>query len=614
MAEENPCSMQEKKLLDFPPVNLLDALISSFPKEWRGIFAALNSEHLPVQAASFWLQKKSANERLSDIPPNFIDLIDHIVKDFPVVLNDKLFFKPKILFLPLNIQRNTLAFIAYHSSSVPVESLEKLVHCLGKFTVELEGWRLTHLKILESKAIHLKESDRGSLQKKEQRNDKENNLLCTDLITEESRDRFDKLIEKNKFAESTKNISWFSSVFDSQMLGHNANENTAEQQKKEGGRCDVDMIDLTDTRTHDTNLRSDKTLQGIHSGFSDAFVQSDIEIIEDTENPAKQIKLEHDAHAMTELTVPLPPEHFIIGNGDVPEDLINNAEDVPEHLIINNKDFPEQITGEEVTANVTLSDAVQQKICALKDLLQSSEINEINFSSELEAFSSCSSLEMECICTQLNLESIQESSAISLCQQFVVLPTEPSFGNAAVFARYVLLPKIQGLKQAASRVLFSAVSQFAKKHSRAFCDGVVIRLIQQSDLDTPQVDLINKIVKECLREDTRIHLLQLILSIKTNNEGCPFSWTENTVSVVQMLVDLKPELSSHLFETLASVLEVQSCHLSKSLKYAKMLLAVIKTYGQQVSLHLNSFVCILEGNKTFLKKAGLSALKKTAKN
>lgn len=604
MADEDPCSTRKKDLHDFPPVNLLHALISSFPKEWHGIFAALNSEHLPVQAASFWLQKTHANEKLSDIPPNFIDLIAELVNDFPVVLNDKLFFKPKILLLPLNIQRTILAFLAHRSCSVPVESLDKLVHSLSKLSTDLDGWGLTYLKIIESKARHLKESCSGVSQDSVQSHGKGNNLLHIDLMTDESKARFEDLIKKNKLAESSTNIPWFKSASGSEIWGGNINGNIPGRvpsfRGKDDHQGDIDMVDLTE----DVHAQSDNTLQRVHAGSSDVFGDSDLEIIEVIENPPKEITLEHDGDVLTELTVPPPPKHVIIDNEDISEQLIMKTEDVPEHMI----------TKEDVTVDCKLSNTLQQKISALQDLLQSSECNEQNFSNELEVFSSCSSLEMECICTQLNLKGIQESLAISLCQQFIILATEPSLGSAAVFAMHCLLPKVQGLNQAASRVLLSAVTQFAKKHSRAFCDGVVIKIIQQSNLDTPQVDLVNKIIKECFSEDTRVHLMQLILSLKSTTEGHPFMWTESTVSVVQTVVDLKPEISGDLFGTFATVLEQQSRHLSKSLVYAKMLLAVIKTYGQHVSLHVNSLVSMLELNETFLKKAGLSALRKSTKN
>ena len=128
------------------------------------------------------------------------------------------------------------------------------------------------------------------------------------------------------------------------------------------------------------------------------------------------------------------------------------------------------------------------------------------------------------------------------------MSSEPSFSNAVIFAVHCLLPKVQQLKQNASRVLFASVNQFAKKHSKALYDGVILTLVQQSNLDTPRVDLINKkIIKECLNEDTRVYLTQLIFSVKSDDEVVPFSWSESTLSIVQMLIDVKPEFNEDLF-------------------------------------------------------------------
>lgn len=591
MADEDGNSTDEKNLVDFPPDKLLEVLISSFPKEWRGVFAALDSEHLPVQAATFWLRKKSSNKKLSEIPPNWDDFIDHLVNDFPVVLKDKLFFKPKILLLPLNLQRNTLGFISHHSYSLPMETLDNLVRSLRKFSVELEGWRATHVKILESKVNELKRCKNEGLDDGSQIDNREKDLYYTDIVTKESKSRFDELVKKNHSAKSSRNIPWFSHVLDTARREDDSIiSDSTYRDYKAADQGDVDMVDLTS----DVDLQSETLLQKIHPGSSYDFDDSDIEIIEVTESSSKQVKIGDSTGVnIRELTVPLPPEHLII-----------DAEDDPEHLI-----------KEEVSAaNSKLSDALQLKVSALQNLFTSQELKEDNFSNELNIFSSCSSLEMEHICTQLDLKRIQESTAISVCMQFVVLPTEPSFGNAVIFATHCLLPKVQDLKQTASRALFTAVSLFAKKHSRAFCHGVVQGLVQESNFDTPQVDLVSKVVKDCFSEDTRIQLLELIFATKLDSQGCPFSWSENIVSIVQTVVDLKQDFSSNLFGTFAGVLEQQSRHLSKSLKFAKMLLAVIKTYGQHVSMHLNTFVRILEGNDTFLKKAGLSALKKISKS
>lgn len=588
MADET----DERNIVDFPPDNLLEVLISSFPKEWRGVFAALDSEHLPVQAAIFWLRKKSSNEMLSEIPPNWENFIDHLVSDFPVVLKDKLFFRPKILLLPLNIQRNTLGFISQRSYSIPLETLDKLVQRLRKFSVELEGWRVTHVKILESKVNELKRSNIKGVDDESGTDNTGKDLCYTDIVTKESKSRFDELVKKNDVAKSSRTIPWFSHVLDTakRKEGSVISDDSSYRDYKAAEQDDFDMVDLTS----DVDLQSKTLLHRINPGSPHNFDDSDIEIIEVTENSSKQIKTADSIDVnFRELTVPLPPEHLII-----------DGEDDPEHLI-----------KEEASAtNSKLSDTLQLKVSALQNLLTGQELKEGNFSDELNIFSFCSSLEMEHVCNQLELKSIEESTAISLCTQFALLPTEPSFGNAAIFATHCLLPKVQELKQTASRALFTAASLFAKKHSRSFCHGVVQGLIQESNLNTPQVDLVNKVVKDCFSRDTRIHLLELIFATKSDSQGCPFSWSEDIISIVQTVVDLKPDFSSDLFESFTGVLEQQSCHLSKSLKFAKILLAVIKTYGEHVSMHFNTFVRILEGNDTFLKKAGLSSLKKVSKS
>lgn len=638
MADEAGSSTCKENHVDFPPVCLLDALVRSFAKEWRGVFAALNSECFPVQAASIWLQKRIATESLSDIPPSWEDFIDDLAKDFPVVVNDQLFFKPKLLLLPLNIQRNTLAFISYQGCSVAENSLHKLIHSLRKFETEIAGWRLTHLKILESKLRNVEEIDIRDWRDGEESCQKENKCLCTNLITIDSETRFEDLINKTKIAESSRHIPWLNNFIKNEVkdtgvsVNKNASKEQVSPQKIESCAGDeVDMIDLTDIcdRNIHVDVPSHKTLQKLHPEPSDLSDDGDIEIIQVFNS--HKVKVEPETIDMKDLTVPPPPECLIIENEDViekniEEDLSVSSEDIPEHsvtkteidreqyIMMNTENVPELlITEEDVSAESKLPDALQLKVTALKNLMQNSETNEFNLHDELEVFSASSTEELRHIYAQLNLKSLEESFTISLCQQFVSLSSEPSFSNAVVFAVHCLLPKIQQLKQNASRVLFAAVNLFAKKHSRAFCDGVILTLVQQSNLDIPQVDVINKVIKECLTEDTRVYLMQLIFSVKSDAEGLPFSWTESTISVVQMLIDLKPEFNEDLFGSFVFVLEQQSQHLTKSLKFSKMLLAVIKTYRQHVSMHQNTFVYILEVNETFLKKAGLTALKKNYK-
>ena len=95
-----------------------------------------------------------------------------------------------------------------------------------------------------------------------------------------------------------------------------------------------------------------------------------------------------------------------------------------------------------VSAEAKLGDALQLKVNALKNLLQNSETNEFNFHDELEVFSAGSTEELKHLCSVENLKNLEESSAISLCQQFVSISSEPSFSTSVIFAVHCLLPKI----------------------------------------------------------------------------------------------------------------------------------------------------------------------------
>ncbi|XP_068754627.1 uncharacterized protein [Montipora capricornis] len=596
---ETPPLHQKNSVIDFPPAGLLEAVISSFPRQWRGVFSSLNSEDLAVQAGSFWLQQKSVNEKLSDISPNFIDFIDHLVSDFPVVLNDKLFFKPKILLLPLNMQRNTLAFIDCHSFSLPSQCLEKLVNCLKKCVPELNNWRLTYLKILESRVKDSREGRNLDSQNREQNSCQENYWDCGNLLTEESITRFENLVERNINAESSKDFPLLSNFFDRKVPDGMANNywNKPEQCllsqgfiAKDGCNDDVKIVGLTGAGSQDEDVNGETLQESLYQRECEVVNESYSEISKVPENTARR-----------EMVLTPPPECLIIRD----EDLLEQSEFDTKASV----DMPMK----EQENDQLLTDFFNENFMALKELIQRLEGGEKDTSNELKVFASCSCLEIESICSQLNLDEVQESTTISMCQKFVN-SIEASFGNASVFARYCILPKIQELKQAASRDLFSAISQFAKKYSRAFCDGVVTRLMQRSNLDNAQVVLVNKMIKECLNGETRLYLLQLVISIKISSNGCSFSWTEDTVSVVQTVVDLKPELDDDLFGTFSNVLEQQSHNLSKSVKFSKLLLAVIKSYGKQVSVLVNCFMRIFDGNETFLKKAGFAALKKIATN
>mgnify|MGYP002804026303 FL=1 len=113
---------------EFPSESSLQELISSFPREWQGLFAALNvKESLAIHSGTKWLRdmySRSASLQKNLISPHWPDLTCSLCQLFPMVLNKHVAFQQKFACFTLKIQRNLLCFIVYHSNCIPVDDIE----------------------------------------------------------------------------------------------------------------------------------------------------------------------------------------------------------------------------------------------------------------------------------------------------------------------------------------------------------------------------------------------------------------------------------------------------------------------------------------------------------
>ena len=111
---------------EFPSESLLQELISSFHREWQGLFAALNvKESLAIHSGTKWLRDNSSQLQKNFISPHWPDLLRSLCLLFPVVLNkDVIVFQPKFACFTLKTQRNMLCFIVYHSDRIPVDDIK----------------------------------------------------------------------------------------------------------------------------------------------------------------------------------------------------------------------------------------------------------------------------------------------------------------------------------------------------------------------------------------------------------------------------------------------------------------------------------------------------------
>ena len=625
----------KEKFVNFPTSSFFASVISSFPAEWQGVFGVLNSETYPLYTATNWLRERLADQTKTSIPPHWTNLVNHLSSEFPSLNVDEVSFKPKLLLLPLNLQKNVLTLIIYHFKEIQLEIVEKLVRVLDTFSPELSDWTCILYKQLKARVITQLLNNKKGLTSGRHRcqpavypstespmipNSHEQSIVYGDTVSAESRDKFDEICKKLSVANPPVSYPGFNKVrwlsLENEFVhkswkskqksveansGDEANDIVEKDScvnalKPEALELDKDVVPMNDSNkfvTRDTHTElicvdeDDDDDDDDDGGGDDN--GSDGDGADEHSRPKRpKVMSEPETDVFNGISVPLPPD------------------------AISDRDIEADVSAELSAMSKSLMD----RVSPLMALLQSTDSGTDSTISkqlrlQLGLLCECSSTEMEIACKCLNLSSVTEQSAVLLCQQFVDMETEPSYGNTVVFAHYTILPKLEGLEQPAARVLFATIMAFGKKFPRAFCDGVAVKLLTGNKLGTFQTDIICKVIKDAFGLEAVKHILNEILKPDRNLPNG--SWSENIVTIVQTIVDTNVDIGSISFARFSQVLELNSLPLAKSLKFAKLILAVINKYGHHVVEHSKVFENILDSNATFLKKAGRMALRKLIK-
>ena len=663
----------KEKFVNFPTSSFFASVISSFPAEWQGVFGVLNSETFPLYTATNWLHERLADQTTTSIPPHWTNLVNHLSSEFPSLNVDEVSFKPKLLLLPLNLQKNVLTLIICHFKEIQLEIVEKLVRVLDTFSPELSDWTCILYKQLKARVITQLLNNKKGLTSGRHRcqpavypstespmipNSHEQSIVYGDTVSAESRDKFDEICKKLSVANPPVSYPGFNKVqwlslenefvhrsWKSKQKSVEANSGDEANDIVEKDSCvnalkpealalDKEVVPMNDSNkfvTRDTHTElicvdedddgggddngSDGDGGGDDNG-SDGDGGGDDNGSDDdgggddngSDGDGGGDDNGSDGDGADEHSRPKRPKVM-----SEPETDVFNGISLPLP--------PDAISDRDIEADVSaelsaMSKSLMDRVSPLMALLQSTDSGTDSTISkqlrlQLGLLCECSSTEMEIACKCLNLSSVTEQTAVLLCQQFVDMETEPSYGNTVVFAHYTILPKLEGLEQPAARVLFATIMAFGKKFPRAFCDGVAVKLLTGNKLGTFQTDIICKVIKDAFGLEAVKHILNEILKPDRNLPNG--SWSENIVTIVQAIVDTNVDIGSISFARFSQVLELNSLPLAKSLKFAKLILAVINKYGHHVVEHSKVFENILDSNATFLKKAGRMALKKLIK-
>ncbi|XP_028393592.1 uncharacterized protein LOC114517938 [Dendronephthya gigantea] len=289
-------------------------------------------------------------------------------------------------------------------------------------------------------------------------------------------------------------------------------------------------------------------------------------------------------------------------------EVIEISDDSPEMSPLESTEIPnppEMKVEISVEPEQSEEDAFLEKYIPFKDHLRSLEdLDAVIFQAFLNVFLENTSNDLVKICTFLDVSTIPETSLVMLIKQFLLLEKESSFQATIVFAEYCIGSWLSTLQQAGSRNLLAAVASFAQKHPKSFVDGVMVTLFNTTSFLWPQCDLTVKVIKN-LKNDTLLYFMEKLLQSDRKEV-----WNEHMIHFLVTVLDRRLDLDISHFEKFVNWLQFQSLSHAKSLKFAKFICTIINKYAEFVKIWLSTFKQILEENKTFLKKSGLTALKK----
>ncbi|XP_061661167.1 Fanconi anemia group E protein [Syngnathoides biaculeatus] len=279
----------------------------------------------------------------------------------------------------------------------------------------------------------------------------------------------------------------------------------------------------------------------------------------------------------------------------------HNHEPLPEHMKI--AEVLETEAPELVKTHDPLPEHLKTSVLQMKEFLQSQTTEWDQRSLDVfKVLNDCNATQVEVLCCELSLSDLTESTLLQLCSTILSLSPDLSFSIATTLIKSLLLEKVLSLSEPASRCLVTAVTSLWSRYTRALCHALIGPLLEQDNLGSAQAELLNKLIEGCLDSHDRLLVLQMTLKI---------SWSETLLSVIQSLLDSKPDMNDDLFTQLTEQLVSQAPPFTKSVNFAKIMLTVLTKYDNLVNApHKHSLAGCLLLNETFLKKSLQALLKR----
>ncbi|XP_054637505.1 Fanconi anemia group E protein [Dunckerocampus dactyliophorus] len=328
--------------------------------------------------------------------------------------------------------------------------------------------------------------------------------------------------------------------------------------------------------------------------------ESDEEILQQS----KRVKMDEDSGGHVREEEQAVSEEMVEELDMQAEAQENTHHHLPDHLKV-----AEELEGEapsEVPAQENSHDFLPEhiKVSALqiKELLESQTEWDQSATDVFKILNNCDPKQVAVLCSMLSLSDLAEQTLPKFCSSILALSPDLSFSTATTLIKNLLLHKVLSLSEPASRSLVTVVMSLCSRYTRSMCHALIGPVLEEESLGSAQAELLNKLIEGCLDSHYTLLVLQMTFKI---------SWSEPMLSIIHTLLDSKPNMNEELFTQLTAQLVRQGPRFTKSVNFAKMLLAILTKYGSFVNAtNRNDLSGCLMIHETFLKKSLQAALKR----
>jgi hypothetical protein len=315
----------------------------------------------------------------------------------------------------------------------------------------------------------------------------------------------------------------------------------------------------------------------------------------------------------TDCVVPRSPQHSEICT--IPSEAV-----VPCDVEFSQRSFSSQLTPTRLgleklqdelnifTSNSNLSQDMKTSVLKLRDEVLSVAVIHSGMADELQSLlTKCNDQQISEVCLKLKCDHLTENQLIYLANRMCDMKDEPRYHTCCQFMQNAFLAWLTSFHQAIPRHVTSSVQRLARRFGNGFVLGIAVPMLTKNCIGKVQVELMTRVLRDALSVDDHGILLKEYLRAYHTGDAI---WSDNVVAILQVIINAKIVFGSDTLDMLVEAMERNALPCSSSLLFTKLVHSVVQQFQLQIRCHSARLKGIFDCNRTFLRKAGLTALAK----